>query len=392
MVLIEICWERYSCRVWRFDTLLRRALKRDLRQLSGGYLVVVEEIFWAYSDEQQNEFDQRVATRISQLQGSEPEASMMVITDYARTSMQTPADFVRVQKPIFGNWTQLIREASVKSNDRPSAVWMPESGEADIGSLNSLLSPDGNWRPIPFFAEGSPSFRLIETYPAPPGVSISSDDRPPWNPPRPLKPAPDFLTLSQAPRTLSARGQIKRLESLHVGFLQVPTGQLIACDPDDYFLEERLPYTASIPPGTYRFFVNVSSSPDGTAARIAAAGILVRDDDVTCWELAVLPGEDIRLLPDGTAYGFGVDSGMACIFDASFLPTVAATFADADRTLSDSGVPGVRILKSDDSIDGAALIVFDSGWGDGRYPVWIGKMANGKVACVVADMQLDAAQ
>ena len=41
-----------------------------------------------------------------------------------------------------------------------------------------------------------------------------------------------------------------------------------------------------------------------------------------------------------------------------------------------------------DPESGANLIAFQSGWGDGSYPVWIGRSADGEVACFVADMLL----
>lgn len=41
-----------------------------------------------------------------------------------------------------------------------------------------------------------------------------------------------------------------------------------------------------------------------------------------------------------------------------------------------------------DPESGANLIAFHSGWGDGSYPVWIGRSADGQVACFVADMLL----
>jgi hypothetical protein len=41
-----------------------------------------------------------------------------------------------------------------------------------------------------------------------------------------------------------------------------------------------------------------------------------------------------------------------------------------------------------DPESGANLIASHSGWGDGSYPVWIGRSADGEVACFVADMLL----
>ncbi|MFD9736365.1 DUF4241 domain-containing protein [Umezawaea sp. NPDC059074] len=41
-----------------------------------------------------------------------------------------------------------------------------------------------------------------------------------------------------------------------------------------------------------------------------------------------------------------------------------------------------------DPKSGATLVAFGSGWGDGSYPVWGGRTAEGAVACFVADMLL----
>ncbi len=37
---------------------------------------------------------------------------------------------------------------------------------------------------------------------------------------------------------------------------------------------------------------------------------------------------------------------------------------------------------------GTNLIAYHSGWGDGAYPTWIGRAADGDVVCFVADMLL----
>ncbi|MET7644100.1 DUF4241 domain-containing protein [Streptomyces sp. NPDC005426] len=391
-VLIEVAWGNHACLVWKFDPFRRRTLKRDIRQLGGGRLVLVEEILWAYSDEQQNEFDRGVPTRISQIQGGGTEADMMVITDQARTSMSISPDLSRLQRPAFGDWASIVGEGDSIPQEGPSPVWPTFSGEAYVALLHEALSYDGYWRPIPLFIEEPPSYRLTDAYPTTAGISVSFHARPLWEPPHPLQPDPTFLQISRASREVCVRGQLQRLKSIPVGRLRLPSGRLIACDPDDYFLEEKTPYTATAPPGEYRFFVNICNAPNSTIARIAAGGILVRDEEVASWELAVLPGEDTRLLPNGAAYGFGVDSGMACFFDASFLPTIVATFSENDHPLVCLDLPGIRVSRFGGTPESAALIAFDSGMGDGRYPVWIGRGADGGVACIVADMQLDKAQ
>lgn len=47
---------------------------------------------------------------------------------------------------------------------------------------------------------------------------------------------------------------------------------------------------------------------------------------------------------------------------------------------------GNRLVEVVDPDSGTNLIAFASGWGDGAYPTWIGRTADGEVACFVADM------
>ncbi|MFD7998827.1 DUF4241 domain-containing protein [Streptomyces mirabilis] len=44
------------------------------------------------------------------------------------------------------------------------------------------------------------------------------------------------------------------------------------------------------------------------------------------------------------------------------------------------------IATVDDPATGTNLIAYPSGRGDGSYPVWIGRDADGDVTCFVADM------
>ncbi|MDX3485893.1 MULTISPECIES: DUF4241 domain-containing protein [unclassified Streptomyces] len=390
LVLIEAAWKSNACIAWRFDTRKRRTIKRDLRLMDGGQLVMVEEILWIYSDEQQEEFNESTPTRISRIQGGTPGSGMMVITDHARTSMPKAQDSQGIQRPAFGDWGPLVSKDARRLGDSVNITESTTSSNERIEALTAAISGDGYWRPIPFFADQIAAGQLVERSPVPPGMPISTATvRSTWHPPRPMQPDPNFLTIPQEPKTVTIRGHERLLNSFTVGRLRLPTGRLIVCDPYDYFLAERNPYTVKVPPGQYRLIVNVTQSPQANEPRVAAGGLLISEEKVASWELALLPGQDVRLLPDGATYGFGVDSGMACFFDASLLPVITGAFADDDEPLTDLDFPGIRASHFGDSPEGAALIAFDSGWGDGRYPVWIGRDGHGTVACLVADMQLN---
>ena len=106
--------------------------------------------------------------------------------------------------------------------------------------------------------------------------------------------------------------------------------------------------------------------------------------------MALRAGWDTRVLPDGGFFGFGVDGGTGCFYDASGTATFGSNewlreldlAGEVDYTAAFFPAPVT------DPGSGANLIAFHSGWGDGSYPVWIGRSADGEIACFVADMLL----
>jgi hypothetical protein len=76
---------------------------------------------------------------------------------------------------------------------------------------------------------------------------------------------------------------------------------------------------------------------------------------------------------------------MGCFYDAS----AAASFARQSDWLDQFDLREMAFTApASDPGSGANLIAYHSGWGDGDYPVWIGRSADGEVACFVADMLL----
>jgi hypothetical protein len=52
------------------------------------------------------------------------------------------------------------------------------------------------------------------------------------------------------------------------------------------------------------------------------------------------------------------------------------------------GVAPSALQALTDPDTGANLIAYQSGWGDGFYPTWIGRDHDGNVTCFVSDMLL----
>lgn len=221
--------------------------------------------------------------------------------------------------------------------------------------------------------------------------------------------------------------EVVATEVLPRGELVFPTGRLIAGDPTGVeFTEDYAPYVQEVPPGRYPLHIVVArrdgdTGDDGVdGTRVCAAVLVLRDEPVAEWEMALLPGQDPAALAveedhgeeeeddeedlyeeegGGFAFfGFGVDGGMACFFDASLLDHFAGVMAtdDADPkapswiTLLCGDGPDLLVQGTDtvtlEAPDGTpGLAAFESGFGDGAYPVWFGRTGDGEVAAVVAD-------
>lgn len=112
--------------------------------------------------------------------------------------------------------------------------------------------------------------------------------------------------------------------------------------------------------------------------------VRILDRPAVSWELALLPGQDGRLLDDGEFYGFGVDTGMGCFLDASGrdeLEKVITEWGEGHGHDVDLLPAEVHAPET-----GTNLIAVRSGMGDSSYPVWAGRDAGGNVTAFVADL------
>ncbi|MEV5974465.1 DUF4241 domain-containing protein [Streptomyces sp. NPDC051921] len=197
----------------------------------------------------------------------------------------------------------------------------------------------------------------------------------------------------------SPEGQVQRgtLSVVEVGELGLPTGRLVACDPFVYLgTGDAEPFTVEVSPGRYRVDAAVATLVDpqdrpGTRphTRIAAARLVVRDTPAAAWELALIPGDDLAELDEDEIFGYGVDAGTGCFYDASvdgaFPGTEDEEGAVWDAMATVGHGPAVFMAEGE---DGHTLAGFTSGWGDGCYPTWIGRDTAGEVVCFVTDFRV----
>jgi Protein of unknown function (DUF4241) len=155
-------------------------------------------------------------------------------------------------------------------------------------------------------------------------------------------------------------------------------------------------FPGPVPPGRYpvRLLIAEYRDPPEEAGvvwdeTVAAARLVIRDEPATSWEA----GPTLGGLADGPGGGPAVAGGAAFFADATSLGVLRGADPGLDLALClDLGQdrwasPTAVALPSGEP----ALVAFPTG--DGCYPVWAGRTADGGLGCLVMDfLVLGAAQ
>jgi hypothetical protein len=177
-------------------------------------------------------------------------------------------------------------------------------------------------------------------------------------------------------------------EPEHAGILRLPSGSVIAADPG-WLGKRNEPFTVSVPAGDYPVQIARIKWRTKGWGEITAAKLVIRDEPPATWELALLPGQDARMLRGRAFYGFGVDTGSGAFLDAVGRDALAAAFKaglESELAAADPAADGAVATWVRDAATGTNLVAYPGGRGDGSYPVWIGRDADGAVTGFVADM------
>lgn len=332
--MIHLAWERRFAALQLFDDEGRRTHNIEYRLLEHGRLSLFLLEQWRYRSRDQADSAERAKLRTVQL-SHENQAQVSDEHEGRLTArrLELPDEVRWSPRPQFGDWTRF-------------AALLPMAG-------HHLTAP--------------PTLRDVSD---PAGEGLPAAHKP-WSPPRPLSPRNvDALFREGTVLKLGKKATIQAPRK--IADLPLPTGRVIAGDPGWF---STLPaYTRTVAPGTYPVILSEARIGDETPPHLreAAAKLEITRRPVTSWELALLPGQDPILLGQDEYYGFGVDTGRAAFLDAS---------AEPER---------VRRIAANLDIppNFPAIAVFHSGWGDGHYPVWIGRSRDGAIACFVADFLL----
>ncbi|MFE3287935.1 DUF4241 domain-containing protein, partial [Streptomyces sp. NPDC059233] len=209
--------------------------------------------------------------------------------------------------------------------------------------------------------------------------------------------APDLAGFFTSGATFSYEdGSTGTLAVAEGGSLWLPTGRVVACDPFVYVGGgDPAAFTAQVEPGRYRVEVAMATltpagepepAPGEGHRRVAAARLVIRDTPAASWELALRGGQDPSGLGDGEYFGYGVDAGTGCFYDAAADESFPDCEGDVgplwDAFEKTGHAPGAHRVEGEAGHD---LVAFSSGWGDGSYPTWVGRDAEGEITCFVTD-------
>ncbi|NKY55934.1 DUF4241 domain-containing protein [Nocardia flavorosea] len=372
-IVIDIAWSQYYLALWTLDDMARRDTLTEFRRLEPNRLFTIAEHRWLYpADQREGE------------QGVEHKSSEFSVDGWRTVHQRWPdgsAQHSSGQEDVFGQW----REAPVFG--------------------------DWSWA-VPEHADSSPVV-VIDAPQAHDPTTVPA----PWRPPTPLQPPPYLDSLMAEGTEFVHENDLLTTEYRRLGSISLPSGQVVAFEPA-WSGNRAQPFTAQAFPGRYpvfaisildarqtdaerrqqyldylsaladRFGSSIEKVEAALPPKSGEAYILqISEDEVTDWEPALRPGEDIRVLGDGQYYGFSVDGGQGCFTSPEALPLL-------DEAAQDFGTWSTQMLAcmyAEPKVEfplgeGLDLVPYHCPLGDGSYPTWVGRNEGGAVVCFVTDM------
>ncbi|MFR8990921.1 MAG: DUF6630 family protein [Fusobacterium sp.] len=192
---------------------------------------------------------------------------------------------------------------------------------------------------------------------------------------------------------------IMEVDTLDIGEVNLPTGEILACDPL-VELGEVKTYLQKTPLGKFPVKICVVPSED-YGDRYACVKVEFSKNKPVVYELAVTGNEEeMDEAKEDEYYGFGVDTGMGCVadkktqdeyvkywkkleeeegadnpYDDIFEELLEESFKKSPKYQRDCGDWANFIIPNSD----LNIPVFASGWGDGYYPCYFGYGEKGEL-------------
>lgn len=203
---------------------------------------------------------------------------------------------------------------------------------------------------------------------------------------------------------ISALGYDIIIRRRSIGTLLLTSGKLVACDPLTSLDSEA--FFQRFEPGSYPVHMLIAELRD--EERAAYTMIKIADGEAVRWEIANVRGPEtgIRSLLDQDEEGYSVDSSIGCFMDAD----TALALIDYKQIMMPEDdelekIVRAQVRKRRKRGPGYAaielgrdlnlsfhseqnLVAFDTGYGPGVYPTYIGRDADNQIVSVVTDFHV----
>jgi hypothetical protein len=180
------------------------------------------------------------------------------------------------------------------------------------------------------------------------------------------------------------------IERHDLGTVVLPSGEVVGCDP---LVAHDDPFTETVAPGSYplRAWIAVLHR-DGREwqRRVAALHLVIQDTPAATWTMALCEGQDPAALDGEEFYGYGVDAGVGTLADVVAIRALEDWDHErVDDVFIPARVPDDPVAATigavTDEATGANVFAVPSGWGDGGYPTFVGRAADGNITGFVTD-------
>ncbi|THV26455.1 DUF4241 domain-containing protein [Glycomyces paridis] len=209
---------------------------------------------------------------------------------------------------------------------------------------------------------------------------------------------PDFAALLTPGSVFDVgwKDTVGRVQPVELEKAVCPTGSIVGCDP--LVCPDSDPFTVAVPPGVHRLIAwvaTIETDGEATDRRVAALELRITDQPTAAWEMAVSGDDDPAELEEDGFFGYAVDAGAGALADRVATTALRGwEYEETEERLIDATdwegpVPGL-VSAVTDTATGANVVIVGTGWGDGVYPTFIGRDAEGAVTRLVTDFLLIA--
>ena len=197
----------------------------------------------------------------------------------------------------------------------------------------------------------------------------------------------------------------KELFVLDMGEIKFPTGEIIVRDPLVWLSRNEKPYLTSVPKGTFRIETLVAKISEDNY-RYVLSRVKFSDNTPIKYYEALKGDENLDDVDEDSIFGFNVDAGLATIVDVDtrnaycdfvekwnaanpgkniyddFFAEIFAKSAKEHPLYQRDGGDWINFKIPNSEL---SIPMIQSGFGDGRYPVYFGYDANGGLCDIVCE-------